>query len=199
MIINKFWPRQLIQHGTWLTLMLSVSTVQQAVAGSASSGEITFSARFVGGGCNISASVSEVVFGGGELIDPAEIISAPPQAEFDLTLSNCSGEGLLPKITVTGTSTTLFGPALFRSPMPASASDGYGILLSTTGNSSFNANTNLAATNVITAKNWNVSSQLSGLDTTLPVVATLTCGTCDYSGRQSGDMIASVTFDFVYD
>lgn len=181
-----------------VVLMSLFGAIRPAAAGS-DSAVINFSAVFVGGSCDIRASVAEVVFGGGDLIEPADIVSSPPQASFDLTLSNCSGYGLTPKITVTGESTTLFGAALFRSAMPESASDGYGILLSTTGNNSFSANTNLAADKVITAAKWDTDTQLSGLDTTLPVTAVLTCGDCSYSGRRSGDLIASVTFDFVYD
>lgn len=198
MITNKpnDGRRGLCSAGMILGLLFCAARPVPAVSDSA---VINFSAVFVGGSCDISASVTEIIFGGGELIEPAEIVSNPPQAVFDLTLNNCSGEGLTPKITVTGESTTLFGPALFRSPMPASASDGYGILLSTAGNNSFSANTNLAATNIITAKNWDTGSQLSGIDTTLPVTAMLTCGSCDYSERRSGDLIASVTFNFIYD
>lgn len=169
-----------------------------AMAGTDSS-TINFSAVFVGGSCDISTSSAEIVFGGGQPIAPADIINAPPQVSFDLTLANCTGAGLTPKITITGNSTTLFGPALFRSPMPDSASDGYGILLSTLGNGSFNANANLAQTKRISAKSWDTATDLATLDPTLPITATLTCGNCDYSGRRSGDLIASVTFDFVYD
>lgn len=181
-----------------VVLMSLFGAIRPAAAGS-DSAVINFSAVFVGGSCEITTSVSEIVFGGGELIEPADIVNTPPQEAFNLTLAGCSGWGLTPKITVTGESTTLFGPALFRSPMPESASDGYGILLSTPGNNSFSANTNLAATKAITATNWDTDTELSGLDTTLPVTATLTCGNCNYSGRRSGDLIASVTFNFVYD
>lgn len=168
-----------------------------SLAGSDSS-VINFSAVFVGGSCDISTSVPQIVFGGGEAIRPADIISSPPQESFDVVLSNCTGQGLTPKITVSGESTMLFGPVLFRDAV-ASSSNGYGIQLSTAGNNSFNANMNLAQTKTISAKNWNTSMQLSELDTTLPVMAVLTCGNCDYSERQGGDLIASVTFDFVYD
>lgn len=180
-------------------LLLSLFGIMRHAAAGSDSAVINFSAVFVGGGCEISASVPEILFGGGELIEPAEIVSNPPQAAFNLTLAGCGGGGLTPKVTVSGESTTLFGPALFRSTMPASASDGYGVLLSTPGNNSFSANTNLAATKVISAINWDTNTDLSGLDTILPVTAILTCGDCNYNGRRSGDFIASVTFDFVYD
>ncbi len=197
MIVNKFSYGAMIRCIS-ATIFLSLFCIARSASAGSASGVINFSTVFLPGTCDISASVPEIIFGGGELISPLDIINTPPQVSFDLTLNNCSGAGLTPKITVTGDSTTLFGPALFRSPMPASASDGYGILLSTPGNSSFSENKNLAATKVILAKNWNVSNQLSGIDSTLPVTATLTCGTCDYNGRRSGDFIASVTFDFVY-
>lgn len=168
-----------------------------SLAGS-DSAVINFSAVFIGGGCDISTSVPQIVFGGGDVIRPADIISSPPQETFDVVLSQCAGEGLTPKITVSGESVTLYGPVLFRNAAE-SASKGFGILLSTGGNSSFNANENLAQTKTISAKNWNTGTQLSELNTTLPVTAVLTCGNCDYSELQGGDLIASVTFDFVYD
>lgn len=168
-----------------------------SLAGS-DSAVINFSAVFVGGGCDISTSVSQIVFGGGETIRPADIISSPPQESFDVVLGNCTGGGLTPKITVSGESMLLNGQPLFRDAA-ASSSKGYGIQLSTAGNNSFNANTNLAQTKTISAKNWNTGTSLSELDTTLPVMAVLTCGNCDDSERQGGDLIASVTFDFVYD
>lgn len=195
---NKFRPRKAPLCITALILMLSLGTVQPTAAGS-DSAVISFSAVFVGGSCDISTSVPEIVFGDGELIAPADIVSTPPQMAFDLILGNCNGEGLTPKITVTGESTTLFGPALFRSPPAQNASDGYGILLSTVGNSSFSANSNFAVTKLITAKNWDTNTSLTDLDTRLPVTATLTCGTCDYSKRRGGELIASVTFNFLYD
>ncbi len=178
--------------------VLPFCCLRPAWAGSASA-VLNFSAVFVGGGCDISTSDAEIIFGGGDPIMPSDIISSPPQASFNLTLSSCSGYGLTPKINVAGESTTLFGPALFRSSAD-SASDGYGILLATAGNESFSENTNLAASKVITAKSWDTGTTLSSstLDTTLPVTATLTCGDCTYS-RRSGDLIATVTFDFVYD
>lgn len=198
MIINTCRQGKSTLYITGLALMLSLGLVRFSAAGSASS-EMNFSAVFAGGSCDISTSISEIVFGGGELIEPNDIISNPPQEAFDLILSNCSGAGLTPKITVTGESTALFGLPLFRSTAPATASDGYGILLSTLGNGSFNSNMNLAQDNTISTKNWSTDTPLSELDTTLPVSAVLTCGTCDYSGRRSGDLIATVTFDFVYD
>lgn len=195
---NKFrqWQPAVCITGLLLTMLFTMPRYSLA---SSDSAVINFSAVFAGGSCDISTSVSEIVFGGGELIAPADIVSSPPQVVFDLTFANCTGQGLAPKIKVTGESTTLFGPPLFRSPMPQSASDGYGILLSTNGNSTFSANANLADTKTITATNWDTNKPLSELDTTLPVTATLTCGTCDYAGRRSGDLISSVTFDFIYD
>lgn len=189
--------RRSINSPAALMFLMSVSGGSPAVAGS-DSALINFSAVFVGGGCDISTSVPQIVFGGGDAIRPADIISSPPQETFDVVLSQCAGEGLTPKITVSGESVTLYGPVLFRNAAE-SASKGYGILLSTGGNSSFNANANLAQTKTISAKNWNTGTQLSELNTTLPVTAVLTCGNCDYSERQGGDLIASVTFDFVYD
>ncbi|WP_195848306.1 MULTISPECIES: fimbrial-like protein [Providencia] len=178
---------------------MSFSCIRTVPAGGSDSALINFSAVFVGGSCVISTSETQIIFGSGDLISPATIVSSPPQTSFNVVLSSCSGQGLTPKITISGESTVLYGPALFRDPMPVSASEGYGILLSTSGNSSFNSNENLAQNKIISVKNWSTQTQLSDLDTILPVKAELTCGNCDYSGRSSGDLQATVTFNFVYD
>lgn len=199
MSLSQLVQNYAVRYIIFFILIASASVVPQGIAATASSGTTNFTVTFGGGTCAMSASVSEIIFGGGELIAPSEIVNNPPQANFQLSLSQCSGLGLTPKIKISGQSTTLFGPALFRSPVPESASDGYGILLSTSGNTSFNANQNLAETKLITAKNWSSNNQLSDIDASIPLTATLTCGNCNYSGRRSGDLIASVTFDFVYD
>lgn len=173
--------------------------VNPFVQAGSNSGMVNFSATFVGGSCEIGTSKPQVIFNGGEGIQPATIASSPPKESFNLTLSKCSGWGNTPKITVSGESTVLYGPALFRDPGPESASEGYGILLSTEGNNSFQPNINLAQNKLITTRNWAKATQLNTIDPTLPIVAQLTCGNCNYSGRQGGDLIATVTFNFVYE
>ena len=173
-----------------------------SVAGIAdtSSSTFNFTAIFVGGSCEISAPTS-IQFNDGEALRPSEIeqgIAATTQS-FNLILSKCSGWGLTPSVKVNGQKTSDFGPALFRNTLGAMDSNGYGILLATDGNTSFVSNPNLAATGTILAKNWNPESQLDSIDIRIPIVAKLTCGNCDYVGRQSGAFKATVTFDFVYE
>ena len=181
-----------------LVIVLTVFGVAYTAAGS-DSATINFSATFVGGGCDISTTVTQVTFNGGEAVKPADIISSPPKESFDVVLRNCAGWGLLPKITVSGESTMLYGPPLFRDPMPISTSEGYGVLLSTVGNGTFGENLNLAKNSTIQPKNWNKDTPLSSIDNILPITAELTCGNCDYNGRHRGDLSAAVTFNFVYD
>ncbi len=127
-----------------------------AAAGSTSS-NIYFKANFVGGTCEIIAP-SVIQFNGGEMLMPGEIRQQLPKAieNFNLTLSNCSGLGLIPTIRVSGESTTNLGVAVFRNLPTQTDADGYGILLSTSGNSSFQENANLAENNSILSKNWNI-------------------------------------------
>ncbi|EKT62036.1 fimbrial protein [Providencia burhodogranariea] len=173
--------------------------VTTASAGSASS-SFNFTATFVGGSCAINVR-ENIQFNGGDLLLSTEIEEQAVAATetFDLTLSKCAGWGLTPSIKVSGKTTTSFGPALFRDALGERDSNGYGILLTTAGNASFDLNNNLAANGVIPAKNWSTSNQLSSIETTLPMVATLTCGDCNYAGRQGGEFKATVTFDFVYE
>lgn len=161
---------------------------------------LNFTTTFVGGSCEISAPAS-IQFNDGNLLMSADIENktAATIRSFYLTLSNCSGWGLKPSIRVTGNTTSDFGPPLFRDELGRANSNGYGVLLATTGNESFLGNNNLAKKNIITASDWDPSAKLNVVDISLPIVATLTCGNCNYSGRQGGDFKATVTFDFVYE
>lgn len=188
----------LAKFGGALVLTLSLIQVKKTSAGSDSS-VINFSAVFGGGSCDISTSVPQIKFGGGESIKPSEIVASPPHEEFNILLRNCAGWGMVPKITVSGESTILYGQALFRDAFPKSTSEGYGVLLSTVGNKSFKGNLNLAANKIITAKVWSEETELSSIDAVLPVKAELTCGNCNYINRKSGELIAAVTFNFIYD
>ena len=114
-----------------------------------------------------------------------------------VTLNGCSGVGLTPKITVSGNVNTSYGEKLFRDT--TSTAVGYGILLSTSGTTYFQANDNLASKNVIAAKNWATTTSLDKINGDIPLSAVLTCGTCTASGRIGGDLKATVTFNFSYD
>lgn len=170
-----------------------------AFADTASS-TFNFTATFVGGSCEISAPGS-IQFNSDTALLSSEIEQqvAATTERFDLTLTKCAGWGLTPAIKVSGKTTTDFGSALFRDALGERDSNGYGVLLKTAGNASFDLNNNLAANGVIPAKNWSANNQLNAIDTTLPMVATLTCGDCNYAGRQGGEFKATVTFDFVYE
>lgn len=173
------------------------------------SGIFHFDAEFVGGGCEISSDAATIQFNGGNPILPSEIEaatlagSAKTLKTFNIKLTGCNGWGLIPKIQVTGEKTTDFGSNLFRNntALTANDSNGYGLLLTTKGNSTFQENSNLASHNTITVKSdWGTASRdLNTIDKTLPISAVLTCGDCNYGKRQGGKFTATVTFDFIYD
>lgn len=178
--------------------VMGLSTL--AAAGTASN-VFNFTAIFVGGSCEISAPAN-VVFNNGNAISPVDIEqkTVATNESFNLTLSNCAGWGLTPAIKVSGSKTSDFGESLFRNAGGPVDANGYGVLLQTAGNKTFNSNLNLAANGIILAKNdWSTESQLSSIDTTIPIVASLRCGDCNYPGRQDGEFRATVTFDFVYE
>lgn len=184
----------------WLFLvagLLGMNTV--GYAGSASS-VFNFSVMFVGGTCDISAPAS-VPFNGGNALLAADIVQgvAATTETFQLTLSQCAGWGLTPSIKVSGQTTSEFGPPLYLNPPGAMDANGYGLLLSTAGNSTFAPNANLAETPTILANNWATTTDLASVATSLPMTAQLSCGTCNSPGRHGGAFSATVTFDFVYE
>lgn len=161
---------------------------------------LNFSAIFVGGSCQISAPIS-IQFNNGNPLMSEDIkngINGTKQS-FNLILSKCAGWGLTPSILVTGATTTEFGMPLFRDLRNDTDANGYGILLMTEGTTDFNSNQNLANEGMISAKNWGETKKLETLSTSIPIKATLTCGTCDYADRHGGSFKATVTFDFLYE
>ncbi|WP_226890339.1 hypothetical protein [Providencia alcalifaciens] len=79
----------------------------------------------------------------GDLIPAEDITTTSDISEtFDLTILGCKGYGLTPSITVEGDTNNASGKDLFVGT--GSTSTGYGILLSTDGNSNFNKSDNLA-------------------------------------------------------
>ncbi|ENY6786361.1 MULTISPECIES: fimbrial protein [Providencia] len=185
--------------GLIVAIMGAVGLSTSALAGTASA-TFNFTAVFVGGSCEITAP-NTVVFNQGSPFSSRDIEErvAATNESFELTLSNCAGWGLTPSITVSGAKTSDYGEALFRNVGGPIGAKGYGILLATEGNNTFAFNQNLAANGSILIGNWSADDQLSVIDTTLPMTATLTCGDCNYALRQGGDLRATVTFDFVYD
>lgn len=170
-------------------------------AGAASTASTEFTATIAyEGACDITAPAN-VSFNGGDAVLPSliEAGDAVAKKQFDLTLANCQGLGLTPKITLTGTSNTDTGTALFADA--ASTSTGYGILLATVGDDNFKANTNLAANKTIVASDdWDATgTSLTALNGTIPMSATISCGDCDAEGRLGGDLVANVTFNFLYE
>ncbi|QZY66575.1 hypothetical protein K7H99_20370 (plasmid) [Providencia rettgeri] len=193
------------RYFTWLgTMVLGVSLglmggVASVFAGTASS-VFNFTAIFVGGTCDISAPAA-IQFNGGSPLTSSEIEqkTAVTNEGFNITLSNCAGWGLTPAIKVSGTTISDFGEPLFRDAAGKNGTNGYGILLQTPGNATFNLNLNLAENGRVSAKSWSTDDQLSTVDTALPMVASLRCGDCNYPDRHGGEFKATVTFDFVYE
>lgn len=163
----------------------------------ATSANTTITANIVGGSCDIAAPATVSIMDG-ELISAASITPTSDISDtFDLTLSGCKGFGLTPSISIVGDADNDSGTLLFVSS--SSTSKGYGILLSTTGNTNFSASTNLATTKNIAAvtKTWD-STMASTLNGTIPLKAVVSCGTCTASTLQGGVLNASLTFNFVY-
>lgn len=155
------------------------------------------SASIVGGSCQITAPSTVKIHNGGLI--PAEDITTNSDISetFDLTIEDCKGYGLTPSITIQGDTDDASGEQLFVST--GSTSTGYGILLSTAGNANFNRNDNLVKDKTITAQNkaWN-KTFASTLNGTIPLKATVSCGSCIANKLQGGELTASVTFTFFY-
>ena len=169
-------------------------------AGAATSGSTEFSAKIAfEGACDVIAPPT-VTFNNGDAVSPSQIEGGNVESgPFNVELTNCKGIGVTPKITLTGTSNTDTGTALFADSVGTTAT-GYGILLSTVGNANFKANTNLAANKVIAASDdWDTDMSLTTLEKDIPMVAKLSCGDCEPEGRLGGDLVANVTFNFEYD
>lgn len=178
------------------TVFYAAGMGQSAMAATTATTKI--SASIVGGGCQITAPPT-VAIHNGDLIPAEDITTTSDISEtFDLTIQGCKGYGLTPSITVEGDTNNASGKDLFVGT--GSTSTGYGILLSTDGNSNFNQSDNLATDKKITAlatKEWN-KTFANTLDGTLPLKATVSCGTCTANNLQGGELTASVTFNFFY-
>ncbi|HEM8878573.1 TPA: fimbrial-like protein [Providencia stuartii] len=188
-----------MQHMKKITSMLLLTSVlgisltgYPAIAAQTTTTTIT--ASIVGGACDISVPPS-VPFGEVQAVD---IINENGISEmFDIKLDACNGYGLTPSIKVTGDIDSSSGEDLFITP--TSTSQGYGVLLSTAGNTYFAQNDNLAKNDTISAKgnDWNTKFA-SVLDGTIPMKATLSCGECVDTKLKGGALNASITFSFLY-
>ncbi|CAG9406666.1 fimbrial protein [Providencia alcalifaciens] len=178
------------------TALYAVSLGQSAMA--ATSATTKISASIVGGGCQITAPPT-VSIRNGDLIPAEDITTTSDISEtFDITILGCKGYGLTPSITIEGDTDSASGEDLFVST--GSTSTGYGILLSTAGNTNFEGSDNLATDKKITAlatKEWD-KTFASTLDGKVPLKATVSCGTCTANDLQGGELTASLTFNFFY-
>ena len=178
-----------------ITLLSSI----KSMAANTISQTINFNAIFYGGTCEISAP-AELSFNNGKPIFDNEIPGEGYFQKFYISLANCQGYFMAPKISVTGnTITTNDGARLFSDSV--STTKGYGVRLITNGNANFNANTNIAANSIISAKNWPTlgSDDMNKLNGPLELTGYLSCGACTPSaGLQNGELKATVTFTFLY-
>ncbi|MEI9751488.1 fimbrial-like protein [Moellerella wisconsensis] len=168
-------------------------------AGSSSS-TVLFSAFFYGGSCEINAP-KQLSYNNDNPIPDDSIIGDKRYRQFNVILAKCKGYFMTPRITVTGnTITTSDGVKLFADA--TSTTKGYGVRIAALDNKHFNANTNAAITNVISAKGWpeSGSNNTASLDGAIEFRAYLSCGACTAGDNlQNGELIATVTFSFVYD
>ncbi len=178
------------------TILYVAGLWQFAMAASTATTEIR--AIIVGGGCQITVKPN-VDIRNGALIPAGDITENSDISEtFDLSLKDCKGYGLTPSITIEGETASISEKELFVNSN--STSKGYGILLSTEGNDNFNKSDDLVKDKKITALTTKVWSETfaSTLDGTIPLKATVSCGKCNANNLQGGELIASLTFNFVY-
>lgn len=179
-------------------LLLPVGELQ---AGSAST-PILFSAFFYGGSCEVIVPLT-VTYNNGAPLPDTTIPNNQQSSQFPLILSGCQGYFLAPRISVKG-STFIADNNEQLYADASSTTKGYGVRLSTPGNTIFNKNDNTAKSGneVITIKTWpsGGTSDAERLNSTLNFNAVLACGTCTAGDNlQNGELIATVTFSFLYD
>lgn len=170
-------------------------------AGSAST-TLSFSAFFYGGSCDVTVP-STITYNNGAPLPYDEIPNNKQSRQFTLTLSGCQGYFLTPRIAVKGNTFTADNNERLYTDA-SSTTKGYGVKLSTPGNTVFNANDNTAkpGNEVITIKTWpsGGTSDVARLNSSLNFNAVLACGTCTASDNlQNGELTATVTFSFLYD
>ncbi len=180
-------------------LLFPIGEVQAAESASTT---VSFSAFFYGGSCEVTVPPTVTYNNGAPLLDTT-IPNNQPSSQFPLKLSGCKGYFLTPRIVVKGNTFMADNQEQLYADT-TSTTRGYGIKLSTLGNTIFNANDNTAkpGNEVITIKTWTSdgTSDVERLNSTLDFNAVLACGTCtEGDNLQNGELIATITFSFLYD
>lgn len=183
---------------SWLTIITGLLLpVSQLQAAGSTRQDILFTATFYGGGCDITAPAT-VTFNQG-IVPQADIPGEQQRSDVMLNLSNCQGYFMTPSITITGETQPINGKTLFVNS--SSTTTGYGILLTTAGNTAFSTNSNLASDKVITTKTWpvNGSDSVASLNGDLLLNAILSCGSClPATSLRGGVLTSNLTFTFMY-
>ncbi len=166
------------------------------MAGSSST-PLNFTATFIAGTCDITVSPSDINWGS---IPSAEIKQAGASGvqprDLAVNYANCTGFGIHPKLTISGT-TLSAGIPLFTKNNNAGNDDasGYGVRLV----SSAAPQTALGDGDRVSVGTPGVPlSELNGTQT--PFQASLSCGNnCAASTLHGGMLSATVTFQFLYE
>lgn len=167
---------------------------------------VNFRAVYTAATCTISVPTS-VTFNQGDYaagIPSTAIQGDNIQQSFNISFSDCQDSSArlgAPHITVSGNIVTLNGSPLFSDNNGAEGQAvGYGVKLSTLGNSLFNSVSNLAENNVISSTQGTSVDSLNNQQ--LPVKAVLSCGKddCgDLTPRNGGTFTANVIFRLSYE
>lgn len=172
--------------------------VSALYAGTASQ-DVKLTVIFHSGSCDIRAP-SSVSFSNGAPVMRDSIAKNKESVSFNVTIANCSGYLLKPSIKVYGNIVNIEGTPHFMDT--DSTAKGYGILLSTLGNTAWSANTNLAQdTRTILAKDWPQvgSDNITTLNGDLTFTAKLACGSCTVGPNlHGGNLKSTVTFTLKY-
>lgn len=188
--------------------LITANLIAASLAASVQANQVTvnFSATYAAATCTIAAPTS-VSFNQGPYaagIPATAIQGETVQQAFNLSFSDCKNISALsatPKITVTGNVVTLNGEKLFSNNTGKSGEAiGYGLRLSSAGNTFFKAATNLAENNTLLTTTGtsivNLNNQQLGMK------AVLTCGqdNCtDMTARSGGTFTARVIFRLSYE
>ena len=190
----------------WFSLILLMFFLPSAARAGSTTSTFNFSANFIGGACEVSVPAT-LRFNNGDVILPSEIFGVSESGtpittvNFNLTLINCAGQGLTPKIRLSGNTELICDSTMYKNNATGAGSAvGYGVLLRTEGNAFFKANTNMAFNKNITPNSWSTGTRLETLtNSVLPIKAVLRTGSCTNNARLGGELKANVTFDFIYE
>jgi len=188
--------------------IIAASLISATLTGPVHANQVTvnFSAIYAAATCTITAPAS-VSFNQGTYAQgvPATAIQGEAvQQSFNLEFSDCKNTSMLavtPFINVDGTVVTLNGEKLFSNNTGESGEAvGYGVRLSTAGNSYFNAAENLALNNTLSVTQGTNIESINNQQ--LSMKAVLTCGQNDCSdmtNRSGGAFTARVIFRLNYE